>query len=355
MKPKLIEYIRCIYCRGGLELKAFETAPRGGGEPDEIMTGLLSCKHCGAAYPVTSGIPRMLRDSMNDHGPALIPFLDKHGLTDAKKQISAKNELSPEIRQVKESFELQWEKWGMESRIFGMDKKENFDHVLANMFHPDMKIDEMKGRLICEAGCGHGMLVEALAERCGEIIGFDVGEGIRVAYARGNEFPNTHYIQASVLTPPFEKSTFDFLFSRGVIHHTPNTRLAFAKLAEIVTPGGYYSIWVYPIRGAAFETVTKAARAVTTRLPRKTLYHICRAIVPLLTIFPAYSGTSLKNSNWRQCSQVAFDFLAPKYQTHHSEQEVREWFEEECFDKIASRPDPISMTGRKRNVPTEKT
>ncbi|MFH1537890.1 MAG: class I SAM-dependent methyltransferase [bacterium] len=289
----------------------------------------------------------MLKNSLNQYGRQISTFLDEFGLEEVKKKMVAGEDISPEVRQVKESFELQWKKWGMEERIFGKDKDENLNDVRENMFHPDMSLDYLKDMQVCEAGCGHGMLVEALAEHSGEIVGFDVGEGVQVAYARGNGHPNTHYLQADVSMPPFRGDTFDFLFARGVIHHTPNTRLAFSKLAALVKPGGYYSIWVYPIRNVFFEVVTKLLRKVTTRMHRKLLYGLCYIPVPLLFVFPAYSGTSLKKSSWRQCAQVVFDFFAPKYQTHHTEEEVVGWFVDEGFFDMQARSDPISMTGRK--------
>jgi hypothetical protein len=46
--------------------------------------------------------------------------------------------------------------------------------------------------------------------------------------------------------------------------------------------------------------------------------------VPFLLIpgWGVYSGTSPKSASWRQCAQLTYEFFGPKYQTHHSSEEV---------------------------------
>lgn len=44
---------------------------------------------------------------------------------------------------------------------------------------------------------------------------------------------------------PFEDSIFDVVYSFGVLHHTPNTELAFAEIYRVLRPGGEAIIGLY--------------------------------------------------------------------------------------------------------------
>lgn len=162
-----------------------------------------------------------------------------------------------------------------------------------------------------DAGCGHGMYMRCLAEWGAEVVGLDVGTAVRQSYNSIRGFSNAHGLQADVLAPALKPGTFDYVFSNGVIHHTSDTRLAFQQLASLVRPGGYLGVWVYPFRNPIWEGTQRAIRAVTTRLPPRVLRSLCYLPVPLLELFPAYSGTSLRTATWRQCAQVVFDFMLP--------------------------------------------
>jgi hypothetical protein len=43
-----------------------------------------------------------------------------------------------------------------------------------------------------------------------------------------------------------------------------------------------------------------------------------------------------------------FDFYAPTYQSHHRAREVQDWFYEEGFEDVVVMPDPVSVTGKRR-------
>jgi len=70
-------------------------------------------------------------------------------------------------------------------------------------------------------------------------------------------------------------------------------------------------------------------------VPEKLLYRLCFISVPLLSIVKTYSGTSLKNSSWREGAQVAYDWYSPEYQS------------EEGFEDIEVFQVPVGMAGKK--------
>ena len=54
MKADLLEILCCPVCRRELTLAVAQT------EGDEIVRGTLTCRGCGAVYPIDDGIPDLL-------------------------------------------------------------------------------------------------------------------------------------------------------------------------------------------------------------------------------------------------------------------------------------------------------
>src|SRR5207245_11804764 len=64
MRPELLPFLACPGCGAALELRPF----RGSGfAADEVEEGLLHCRSCGLAYPVTGSIPRLLPGALDRH------------------------------------------------------------------------------------------------------------------------------------------------------------------------------------------------------------------------------------------------------------------------------------------------
>jgi 2-polyprenyl-3-methyl-5-hydroxy-6-metoxy-1,4-benzoquinol methylase len=62
-----------------------------------------------------------------------------------------------------------------------------------------------------------------------EVVGIDLGDGVESAFAATRNSTNAHIVQCDIFKLPFKKS-FDYAFSIGVLHHTPNPKkgLSFA-------------------------------------------------------------------------------------------------------------------------------
>ena len=311
MKADLLERLASPCCRAALSL---DGADRAG---DEVESGQLVCTGCGARFPIVRGVPRLLP-----------PVLDGG-------------------RQVQRSFEFQWQTWGDEARIFGRTRGDALDYFFANLVHPEIRPESLRGKWVLDAGCGHGMYVSFLAELGAHVVGLDVTGAVDPLYRRVRGFPGAHCVQGDVLRPPFRPGAFDVVFSNGVLHHTADTRRAFAAVSALVGTPGHVGIWLYPVRHASWEWTQRTIRTVTTRMPRALLHPLCYVAVPLLSVARAYSGTSLRTASWRQCAQVIFDFYDPRYQWHHRPDEVARWFRDEGFEDVRFMPDPLSVTGKR--------
>jgi ubiquinone/menaquinone biosynthesis C-methylase UbiE len=180
-------------------------------------------------------------------------------------------------------------------------------------------------------------------------VGLELGAGVFRAAKRLQD-RNVLLVQGDILDIPFQPESFDYVYCNGVIHHTRDVRGAFAKLAAIVKKGGGLDIWLYPKKSWLWENGMGFARAITTRLPPVVLKPLCYLAYPLLYFVPAWSGTSPKTHTVRQCAQVIYDWLSPKYQSHHTFEEVKQWYEQEGFERIGENTQiPLSVYGMKRS------
>src|SRR5207247_693959 len=94
-----------------------------------------------------------------------------------------------------------------------------------------------QGEWILDAGCGSGEKTQVLARQCPEqnVTGLDLGvESLEKAVARFGDMTNLDYIQGNILEPPFRERQFHSGMSLGVLHHTPNTRKAFAAFRSLL-------------------------------------------------------------------------------------------------------------------------
>ena len=245
------------------------------------------------------------------------------------------------------TFELEWQIYGNSKRIYGKTEQQWKEYIFSQ-FGKVLTEEWFKGKRVLDAGCGHGTFTKIFAEMGAEAVGIDLSDKIcRIASEKVKHLPNARIIQHDLLDNPARLGQFDFVFSTGVIHHTGNTRMAFKNLAKAVKKGGYLGIWVYPKGSWLWENTNKFVRFFTTKLPKKMLYYLCYIPVPLMYFIPAYSGSNPSRNTWKECVQHVFDWLAPKYQSHHSYGELKSWFEEEGFYDIHPAPLATGAIGKK--------
>ncbi len=322
MKKKCLELLVCPSCRGKMDFEPFTE------EEGETKEGLFSCG-CGKSYPVVNYVPRMLANALFFHPEFAERHKERLGNAMPSKEEMKKYERL--YRQTKERFEFQWKTWGREEKIYGRTREEERKFFFEDQQCREDKDFDFKGKLVLEGGCGHGRYVQMMAEMGAEAFGIDLGQGVEVARERNAGLKNAHIVQADILNLPFPEGIFDYVYSIGVIHHTPDTKKAFSELAHRVKKGGILKIWVYPKESPLWEASQPAIRMFTSRLPPRALYYASYAAVPLLCLKTPYSGTTPGKNTWKECVQCIYDWYSPEYQTHHSEEELAGWFSQEGF------------------------
>ena len=280
MNEELLNLLRCPKCRAALDS---EPAPPA-----------LRCRGCAASYPVTGGVPRLA-------GEAYVA-----------------------------SFGRQWNRYDV-----ARDEEDEAVFAVKTGVEPG----ELKGLLVLDAGCGGGRYARLAGRFGAKVIGVDLSSAVDKAAALCADMPGVAIVQADLLDLPAAEGGFDLAFSIGVMHHSPDPRRAFAQVAARVKPGGRLAVWLYRRNTAPQEWVNSALRAVTTRLPARVLETMAVGLgvaggVPVLkqTLNKVVNFSNHPDWTLRVCDN--FDWYAPRYQSHHTVEELQDWFRAEGFDDL---------------------
>jgi 2-polyprenyl-3-methyl-5-hydroxy-6-metoxy-1,4-benzoquinol methylase len=307
MKAWLTPLLRCPDCGRTLNAEAEE------GEADEIVEGRLICES-GHEHPVRGGVARFVSGDS---------YAENFGF---EWTLHSRTQLDTETSRVSE---------------------EEFRQKTG--FTPD----ELRGRLVLDAGCGMGRFSDVAARWGARVVGVDLTRAVDSAYANVGSHPTVSFAQADLFRLPFCPETFDFVFSIGVLHHTPDTRAAFDRLPALVKPGGKIAVWLYHRYDSVPAYMSDVWRRLTVRMsPRalhrashiaRPLYHIWR--LPRLGLLPrALLPISLNpRPEWRVLD--TYDWYSPKYQWKYTYEEVYPWFEAQGLTDIRVLGAPVALQG----------
>jgi SAM-dependent methyltransferase len=260
MRPGALAFLVCPHCGGALTLDA---RVRDG---DEIVEGRLDCGGCGAAFPITGGVPRFV--------PGVV-------LEEARRTVDRFGQQWEEFNFITDEYEQQFLAW------IAPNTRETFH-----------------GQVVLDAGCGkgrHTMLAARFGAR--DVIAVDLSCSVDTAYWNTRRFENVHVVQADLFHLPLAPAVIDVAFSIGVVHHTPDPGGAFAQLVRLLKPGARIIVWVYAREGNEWvlRFVDPLRRAVTSRLPHRWLYHLSKP--PAAILYAASRGI------YRPLSRPPLDIL----------------------------------------------
>jgi SAM-dependent methyltransferase len=243
MKERLLDLLSCPTCGGDI-LLAYASTYDG----KEIIEGVLTCQKCTREYKVVRGVPR---------------FADLAKVEEEKAATA-------------ENFGWQWTNFTQED--------ERYVDQLLGWLQP-VKPEFFWGKIVLEGGCGKGRHTKLAAEwGAKDVVGIDLGDGVESAFALTREMPNVHIVQCDIFRLPL-KRVFDYAFSVGVLHHTPDPKAAFLSLAGKVKKGGHVSAWVYGAENNHWITkyVNPIRTSFTSQISQPVLYQLSK--LPALGVF----------------------------------------------------------------------
>jgi len=109
------------------------------------------------------------------------------------------------------------------------------------------QFDRWKGKRILEVGCGTGSELVRFARTGANVIGVDLSfKSADIAKARLCFCKcDGEVCQADAESLPFKKNEFDFVYSWGVLHHTPDISKAISEIHRVLKPNGEICIMLY--------------------------------------------------------------------------------------------------------------
>lgn len=200
MHRELVERLATPGGAGRLELD-----PRRVGEDDHVIDGDLVSPD-GERFPIVDGVPRF---------------------------VGAEAYAS--------SFGAQWNRWSHtqhDSHNGTLIFRSRFERYFGST-------EQLQGLDVLDAGCGPGGFIDVVAPYVRSIVGADLSRAVEAAASTFKGRREIDIVQADIFQLPFPDASFDFVYSIGVLQHTPDPGRAFAGLARLVKPGGTLAVWVY--------------------------------------------------------------------------------------------------------------
>jgi len=310
LKPVFIEILACPKCKAPLKLNNAQSAD------DEIHSGSLDCER-GHRHPILGGIPRFVESELyvenfgfewNEHARTQ---LDTTASDESERVFKAKTGFAP---------------------------------------------GELAGKFVLDVGCGMGRFADVASRWGATVVGIDLSRAVEAAQRNIGTRPNVSIAQANIFELPFRDGTFDFIFSIGVLHHTPNTKAAFDNLPRLLRQNGKIAIWLYTSYDSFQWRFSDLYRHVTPRFPKRLLHALSYVAVPLYYIYKIpILGLALRwvlpvsshpKAEWRVLD--TFDWYSPRYQWKHSYEEVFPWFEAQGLKDLRVLNVPVAVQGTKR-------
>jgi len=305
----LLDLLVCPACGADLRLE-----PAGGPSPAATDRSSLSCP-CGRCYAVRGGIPRFQDD--DDYAASFGFEWNIHRRT----QFDAETEGASTSRFI---------------QVTGV--------------HPG----DLRGKTVLDAGVGNGRFAEVVVNRGARVVGLDLSSCVDVAQENLGRSDRAAMIQGDVFSPPLRRGSFDFIYSIGVLQHTPDPERAFRSLVPLLRPGGSIAVYMFPRYGLSWR-ISDTYRRLTVRLPHPLLYALSHAAIPLYYLgkLPLL-GPPIRvlvpvsdQPNWRWRVLDTFNWYSPPYQEKHTYPEIYRWFRSCGLVDIELMDSPVCLRGRR--------
>lgn len=207
---------------------------------------------------------------------------------------------------------------------------------------------QLDGRWVLDCGCGAGRFAEIALNAGAQVVALDYSIAADACYANLGHHPNLHVVQADIYALPFAPGSFPFVYSLGVLQHTPDVARAFAALPPMLSQNGRLCADFYWRRFRTLLHLKYVLRPVTKRMSQRRLLSVLRRWIPTLLrasqtlrriplvgrglqrTIPVADYTGIYPLTPNQLEEWAlldtFDWLAPAYDNPQHAQTVERWF-----------------------------
>ena len=333
----------------------------------DIELGIMLCKN-NHFFPIIRSIPRLFENSINVFYNNLQPHLTK--LTDEIKNHLNKSILNNDdhfqkkFLHTQESFSSEWEHVGSDERAWGRSSEERKNLFIQSF---DIEFDNLYGKKLFDAGCGHGEVEQALIDSGLEIFAMDLSFSVDQIQNQLNKLSDKggsycYLVQGNIHSTPFKNGVFDFVHSAGVLHHTPDTLKGFRKITKCLKLNGLCFIELYSTDHKnsldhIIYYINNLIRKISIKIPHKLLHFICFLATPWFWVYINLFNVIINKNKYikrtlRELELSLFDALSPIYAWHHTTDEVKDWFQDVGYIKIKktfSNHNGIGIVGKLKN------
>jgi 2-polyprenyl-3-methyl-5-hydroxy-6-metoxy-1,4-benzoquinol methylase len=312
MRLEILQLLRCPQCAGRLALGTARTID------GRVESGSLLCASGAHRYPVRNFIPRFVTEA-----------------------------------NYADNFGFQWNKF----RQTQLDSCSGHPISAQRLWAASgWTPQQIAGQWVLDVGCGAGRFAEVALQAGAKVVALDYSDAIDACYANLSQHPNLHAIQGDVYALPLVKGFFPFVYSLGVLQHTPDVARAFAALPPMVATGGRLVADFYEKSWKSLLQPKYWLRPFTRRVPQPRLFALLERWVPRLWSFSCavgrmplagsalqrlvpvvnYSGvlplTERQHLEWSLLD--TFDWYAPAYDSPQTARTVARWSREAGMQQI---------------------
>ena len=180
---------------------------------------------------------------------------------------------------------------------------------------------------ILEIGCGTGQMSLYLTRADRRVIGADLTRAsLLLAQQAAQRFglARVHFVETDLLRPGLRAGAFDVVYASGVLHHTPNPRESFARIASLARPGGTIIVGLYNV----FARIPLRLRRCVARISGYRWF-------PFDPVLRERDAEPARRAAWLR------DQYQHPQEHRHSVREVQNWFNENGVEYVRTYPSAL--------------
>lgn len=216
--------------------------------------------------------------------------------------------------------------------------------------------EDLIDKWVLDVGCGSGRFAEVALEAGANVVALDYSSAVDACVQNLGHHQKLHVVQGNIYALPFAHQSFDFVYSLGVLQHTPEVGSAFFALPPMLKSRGKICVDYYEQSFRSYFLPKYWLRPLTKRMHPERLFRIVEMLLPvLLPLSDAVSsipgiGMKLKRlvpvANYNnelplseeQIREWAlldtFDWLSPAYDNPQTYETVKKWMNESGLSQI---------------------
>jgi 2-polyprenyl-3-methyl-5-hydroxy-6-metoxy-1,4-benzoquinol methylase len=272
------------------------------------------------------------------------------------------NVLVPVIDYIPRFVELSYyaDNFGMQWNLFSRTQLDSYSNlsVSSDRFYSatNWNKSDLFNKWVLDIGCGAGRFAEIALGAGANVVALDYSNSVDACYKNLLNHKNLHIVQGDIYSLPFGKETFDFVYSLGVLQHTPNVAQSFQCLLPVLKSGGSLCVDFYEKSWKSIFLPKYWIRPFSKHIPKNTLLSILKIAVPplllislvlnkipfigkylkrLVPVANHFEGLNLRDNQLAEWALLdTFDWFSPAFDNPQSAKTVLKWFQDSNFTNI---------------------